>query len=70
MSGTRPVRVVIDQRVPPGEYHVGGPRIVPLDADLDLELRLREVRVNSDTEAERIRRAVREAPDLEEVTHG
>lgn len=56
VSLPRLVRIVTDERVPPGEFHVGGVRVVNprTDEDLGRELRTTEVRVHGDAERAQI----------------
>jgi hypothetical protein len=67
---TRLVRIIIDpEKVAPGEYAIGGVRIVECgdDAALGRELRTKEVRVHSETEAARMREMIAESDFLEEL---
>jgi len=61
------VEVIVDVRVPAGEIHVGGVRVVKArtDADLGRELRTKAVRVPTQEVAEQIRMIVQEDPELE-----
>lgn len=68
---SRLVRIIIDpEKAAPGEYVIGGVRIVEADDDAALgrELRTKEVRVHSEREAAVLRAQIAESDFLEELT--
>jgi len=70
MTDSRLVRIIIDpEKAAPGEYVIGGVRIVEAgdDAALGRELRTKEVRVHSETEASSLRALIAENDELELV---
>lgn len=63
----RLIRIVIDPQIQPGQYLVGGVRLVVPgnDRNLGRELRTTEVRVHSAREAEVLRSTVRRTEGVE-----